>query len=290
MSGAPTREAGRGPIPARAGVGLRAPHYKEILDRHPPVAWFEVHSENVFCAGGFPLHDVERIRADYPLSFHGVGLSLGSADPLDARHLARLRERVRRLEPGLVSEHLSWSSVDGRYLHDLLPLPCTRAAVIHVADRIRRVRDYLGREILIENVSSYLEYTQSEFPEWEFLVEVLERADCGALLDVNNLYVNAVNHGFDPLAYLEAIPLARVREIHLAGHSRERIAGRELLIDTHSRPVAEPVWDLYHRAIERFGPVPVLIEWDADIPPIETLLGEARRADRLLEPSRAVSA
>lgn len=280
----------RSPVPAQAGVGLRSPHYREIIETRPAVAWFELHSENCFCEGGFPLHDVERIRTDYPLSFHGVGLSLGSTDPLDRAHLARLRDRVRHFEPDLVSEHLSWSSVDQRHLHDLLPLPRTREALRHVAERISQVQESLGREILIENISAYLEYREEDYPEWRFLVETAQRAGCGILLDINNVYVNAMNHGFEPRAYIDAVPHALVREIHLAGHTVDQIHDQVLRIDTHNRPVSKAVWDLYRYAVARFGPLPTLIEWDADIPPLETLLHEAARAQTILDTHHAVTA
>ncbi|MHB1241653.1 MAG: MNIO family bufferin maturase [Gammaproteobacteria bacterium] len=281
---------GRSPIPARAGIGLRSPHYREIIETRPAVAWFELHSENCFCEGGFPLHEVERIRQDYPLSFHGVGLSLGSTDPLDRAHLARLRERMRHFEPHMVSEHLSWSSVDQRHLHDLLPLPHTLEAVRHVAERISHVQEYLGREILIENISDYLEYREAEYPEWQFLVETAHQAGCGILLDINNIYVNAMNHGFEPQAYIDAVPRALVREIHLAGHTVNQIHGQVLRIDTHNRPVSKAVWDLYRHAVARFGPLPTLIEWDADIPPLDTLLHEAARAQAIVDAWDAVPA
>ncbi|MDE2090181.1 MAG: DUF692 domain-containing protein [Gammaproteobacteria bacterium] len=277
-------------MPAQAGVGLRAPHCRQVIEERPKVAWFEVHSENYFGDGGPHLHTLERIRADYPLSFHGVGLSLGSSDPLNEDHLQRLTSLVQRYEPALVSEHLSWGSAGGRYLNDLLPLPHTEEAINHVAARIRQVQDVLGREILIENISGYLVYADSELPEWTFLTETARRAGCGILLDVNNAYVNAVNHGFDAAAYIDAVPVERVREIHLAGYTINRIDGHELLIDTHSRPVTPPVWDLYRRAIARFGPVPTLIEWDADLPPLRALLNEAHTANLILEAHRAAPA
>jgi uncharacterized protein (UPF0276 family) len=243
------------------------------------VGWFEAHSENYFAEGGARLECLERIRADYPLSLHGVGLSLGSTDPLAADHLAKWRRLIDRFEPALVSEHLCWCSVGGRFANDLLPLPYTEEALQHVSERIARVQDYLGRRILIENVSSYLEFTCSTLSEWEFLAGVAAASGCGILLDLNNIYVAASNHGFDPYRYLEAIPTGVVGEFHLAGHSRVPIEGRELLIDTHGTPVCDAVWSLYRAALGRFGPVPTLIEWDTDIPPLAVLVGEADKAD-----------
>ena len=268
-----------GPIPARAGIGLRAPHHREVLDTHPAVAWFEVHSENFFADGG-PAHDIlTAVRCDYPLSLHGVGLSLGSNDPLNRWHLDKLKTLMERYQPGLVSEHLSWSSVGGRYLNDLLPLPYTEEALRHISARIQQVQDYLGRQILIENLSSYLQFTTSNIPEWEFIAAVAQRSGCGILLDVNNVYVNSRNHGFDAWEYLQAIPVSAVKEMHLAGHTDEG----DCLIDTHSRPVAPAVWTLYQQAVRRFGRLPTLIEWDTDIPPLSVLMSEAAQADAILE-------
>jgi uncharacterized protein (UPF0276 family) len=260
-----------------AGIGLRAPHFAEIIARRPALDFLEVHSENFFAAGGPAIAWLERFAAAYPLSLHGVGLSLGSADPLDERHLARLRALADRVQPLLVSEHLSWSSIGGRHANDLLPLPFTEEALDHVCARIGRVQDRLGRAILVENVSSYVRLAESAIPEWEFVAEVARRAGCGLLLDVNNLYVNAANHGFDARRYLQAIAPGTVGEIHLAGH--EAVGG--LLIDTHGTPVAEAVWSLYREAVARFGSRPTLVEWDTDIPALDVLLGEADRARRV---------
>ncbi|MHB8471866.1 MAG: MNIO family bufferin maturase [Gammaproteobacteria bacterium] len=268
-----------GSIPARAGIGLRTPHHREVLDTHPAVAWFEVHSENFFADGG-PAHDIlTAVRCDYPLSLHGVGLSLGSNDPLNRWHLDKLKTLMERYQPGLVSEHLSWSSVGGRYLNDLLPLPYTEEALRHISTRIQQVQDYLGRQILIENLSSYLQFTNSSIPEWEFIAAVAQHSGCGILLDVNNIYVNSRNHGFDASAYLQAIPVPTVKEMHLAGHTDEG----DCLIDTHSRPVAPAVWTLYEQAVRRFGRLPTLIEWDTDVPPLTVLMSEAARAEAILE-------
>ena len=284
--------SGPGPssIPARAGIGLRAEHYDAVLEDRPPVGWLEVHSENYFGAGGKPQDYLERIRAHYPLSLHGVGLSIGSTDPLDRRHLAKLKDLMRRFEPALVSEHLSWSSVGGRYLNDLLPLPYTEEALYHMIARVAQVQDALGRPILIENPSSYLQYVESAIPEWEFLVELAERTGCGVLLDVNNIYVSARNHGFDASAYLRAIPRHLVREIHLAGFTVNRFDGGEILVDTHDRPVWPAVWALYRQAVQRFGQIPTLIEWDTDLPELAVLVDEARRADAILEERHARAA
>lgn len=291
MTAKPTlSRLGPGPIPARAGIGLRAEHYDAVLESHPPVGWLEVHSENYFGAGGKPLDMLERIRAHYPLSLHGVGLSIGSTDPLDYRHLAKLKRLIRRFEPALVSEHLSWSSVGGRHLNDLLPLPYTKEALYHLVARVARVQDILGRPILIENPSSYLQYVESAIPEWEFLAALAERTGCGVLLDVNNVYVSACNHGFDASAYLRAIPRHIVREIHLAGFTVNRFDDGELLIDTHNRPVWPAVWALYRQAVQRFGQIPTLIEWDTDLPELAVLVNEARRADAILEERHAQAA
>lgn len=269
-------------IPARAGIGLRAPHMRELLDAHPPVAWLEVHSENYFADGGRAVTELLQVRRDYPLSLHGVGLSLGSADPLDRRHLARLKRAVERYAPVLVSEHLCWVSSAGSYFHDLLPLPYTEEALVHVVARVTAVQEQLGRQILVENVSSYLEYEHSVIPEWEFLREVAVRAGCGILLDVNNVYVNAINHGFDPHLYIASIPAEHVGEIHLAGHMQRYVEGVELLIDTHDRPVKDAVWELYAFALQSLGPKPSLLEWDNALPPLPELLAEAVKADGYL--------
>ena len=267
------------PIPAHAGVGLRAPHYHEVIENRPDIAWFEVHSENFFADGGKPHEILEQVRAHYPLSLHGVGLSLGSTDPLSTWHLDKLKGLIGRYEPGLVSEHLCWSSVDNRYLNDLLPLPYTEEALHHVTARIEQAQDYLGRQILIENLSSYLQFTDSSIPEWEFLAAVAKASGCGILLDVNNIYVNASNHGFDPMMYLNAIPVSAVQEMHLAGHSNEG----DCLIDTHSKPVTDAVWQLYTHAVARFWRIPTLIEWDIDIPALQVLRDEAHRAQHIME-------
>ncbi|BAU47814.1 hypothetical protein SVA_1239 [Sulfurifustis variabilis] len=278
------------PIPSLLGVGLRAPHYRAVLQGLPPLGWFEVHSENYFGAGGPPHHYLERVRSHYALSLHGVGLSLGSTDPLNERHLHALKRLVARYQPAFVSDHLSWSSIGGRYLNDLLPLPYTEESLAHVSARIAAVQEFLGRELLIENPSTYLRFTHSTIPEGEFLAEVARRADCGILLDVNNVYVSAVNHGLDPRVWLDAVPADRVRELHLAGHTRRRYPDGEILIDTHDAPVCPAVWALYGQALARLGARPTLIEWDSNLPPFTTLLEEAARARRCLEACDALAA
>jgi len=263
------------PVPAQAGIGLRSAHHAEFLARRPAVPWVEVHSENFFADGGAKLAVLDAVRQDYGLSLHGVGLSLGGADPLDREHLACLKRLVQRAEPALVSEHVAWGSAGGVFLNDLLPLPCTMAALRHTAARVAAVQDCLGRPILVENVSSYLQFEGAEMTEWEFLAGLAREAGCGILLDVNNIHVSAVNHGFDALDYLRGIPAALVGEIHLAGYTD---AG-DILIDTHSAPVSAPVWALYREALALLGPVPTLIEWDAELPALDRLLAEAASAD-----------
>jgi uncharacterized protein len=273
-------------LPNSAGIGLRAPHVGLVLAERPPVPWFEVHSENYFADGGQALAALDRIRADYPLSLHGVGLSLGSTDPLDIGHLAKLKRLADRIEPARVSEHLCWSSVNGRHFNDLLPLPYTTEALDHVCGRVSAVQDFLGREILVENVSSYLTFPETTIPEYEFVVAVAARTGCSLLVDVNNIYVNARNHGIDADTYLAAIPPSMVAEIHLAGFD----ASGPCLIDTHGAPVAPDVWALYERALRRFGRVPTLIEWDTDIPEFAVLQREAATAQSYLEAGLAVAA
>lgn len=266
-------------MPVSAGIGLRAQHCREILQTLPDIGWLEVHSENYFGEGGQPHYFLERIAEHYSLSLHGVGLSLGSAEPLNVEHLKKLKALINRYQPRLVSEHLCWGAVNGCHLNDLLPLPYTEEALTHVVSHITQAQDFLGRRILIENVSSYLQFQDSYIPEWEFVSEVARRADCGILLDINNIYVNAVNHDFHPQQYFDAIPADAVEEIHLAGFD----SNGECLIDTHSKPISEPVWQLYRQALEKFGNKPTLIEWDTDIPPLATLLNEAAKADAMKE-------
>jgi len=277
-------------IPATAGIGLRAVHQSQILRDRPPIGWLEVHSENYFADGGLQIDRLMSARAIYPLSLHGVGLSLGSTDPLDREHLRRLKRLVERCEPALVSEHLSWGSVQGTHFNDLLPLPMTEEALQHMIARVGAVQDTLGRRILIENPSTYLRFAAAELTEWDFLGALAAASGCGLLLDVNNVYVSARNHGFDAGAYLSALPAEAVLEMHLAGHTVKRIGEREILIDTHSAVVCDPVWDLYRCALDRFGPVPSLVEWDAEIPALEVLLSEAAKADHYLESLNVVAA
>ena len=273
-------------LPLAAGIGLRAPHLRHVLAERPAVAWFEVHSENYFAEGGPTLAALDHIRGEYPLSLHGVGMSLGSTDPLDRAHLAKLQRLIARTEPALVSEHLCWSSVGGRHLNDLLPLPYTDEALAHVCARVAEVQDVLGRELLVENVSSYLAFADATIPEWEFVAAVATRTGCRLLLDINNIHVNAVNHGFDPDRYLAAIPAAAVAEFHLAGFD----ATGPCLIDTHGATVAPEVWALYQRAIARFGPRPTLVEWDVDLPDFAVLQDEAATAQSILDEDDAIAA
>jgi uncharacterized protein (UPF0276 family) len=269
-------------FPLRAGIGLRAQHHADILACKPEVGWVEAHTENYFAAGGAQRSYLERIRACYELSLHGVGLSIGSTDPLSRTHLREVARVVRQFEPLLVSEHLSWSCVDGRFTNDLLPLPYTDEALKHMISRVARVQDALGRQILIENVSSYLQFDHSTLREWEFVAELARHSGCGILLDVNNVYVSSQNHGFDPQEYLQALPVAAVREMHLAGHTTRQIGQRQILIDTHNQHVCDAVWELYAFAIRHFGGhVPTLIEWDADIPTLDVLVAEAAKADHI---------
>jgi uncharacterized protein (UPF0276 family) len=276
---APHMRVAKAAIPAKAGIGLRSRHYRDVLNDQPVVAWFEVHSENYFGKGGAPLSYLEAVRNDYPLSLHGVGMSLGSVDELDSRHLRQLKELISRIEPALVSEHLAWNSFGGRYLNDLAPIPYTDAALTHLAARISRAQDFLGRQILLENPSSYLEYRFSSYSEAEFLNELSKRTGCGILLDVNNVYVSCQNHGWNALAYLYGIDAARVAEMHLAGHGRNAAGEHSILIDTHDRPVCEAVWQLYQAALRIIGSRPTLIEWDADLPSWQVLVDQAARAD-----------
>lgn len=264
--------------PDLAGIGLRTPHYQAMLATRPPVGFLEVHSENFFGDGGQPLKYLGRFREDYPVSIHGVGLSLGSTDPLDIDHLRKLKRLVDATEPFLVSEHLCWVGVQGRFLNDLLPLPYTPESLEHVVCRLGELQDYLKRPVLVENVSSYLEFVESTIPEWEFVREVASRTGCRILLDVNNIYVNAVNHGFDAQTYLDSIARGSVGEIHLAGFQDTG----EILIDNHGSSVCDEVWRLYEHTLQRFGNVPTIIEWDTDIPALPILLGEAEKASRIL--------
>ncbi len=276
-------------IAADIGVGLRAPHIAEVLASRPAIGWFEVHAENYMGRGpGFAA--LMKVRRDYPLSLHGVGLSLGTAEGLDRAHLQALKELVERSEPFLVSEHLSWSVTGGVYLNDLLPLPLTEETLAVVSRNIALMQETLGRRVLIENPSSYLRFRHSAIPEPEFLAELVRRTGCGLLCDVNNIYVSCTNFAEDAAAYLAAFPGEAVGEIHLAGHFRSERRGRALLIDDHGAQVSDEVWALYRRALERFGMVPTLIEWDKNLPPWAALLAEARRAQEVAESIMAADA
>lgn len=271
-----------GPVPAAAGVGLKGPHYREILDTRPAVGWFEVHPENYMGAGGAPHAYLSAVRDCYPLSFHGVGLSLGGVGPLDADHLARWVSLVDRYEPALVSEHLAWSAFDGAFLNDLLPLPLTDEALDLMVDHVDQMQTALGRQVLIENPSTYLLTEQDTMSEPDFLRALAKRSGCGLLLDVNNVYVSCSNHGMDPGAYVAAFPLTFVKEIHLAGHATETHGTAELRIDDHGSPVCDDVWALFDRVLVETGPVPSLIEWDTDVPEWAVLKKEADRAQHYL--------
>jgi len=269
-----------GALPTGTGIGLRSQHVAELLARRPAVPWLEVHPEN-YLNGAAACASLESVRRDYPVSLHGVGLSLGTAGELDLGHLGRLKSLVDRIEPCLVSEHLSWSTIGGAYLNHLLPLPYTEESLAVVAEHVALVQETLGCRILIENPSSYLRFRQSSMGEPQFLAELARRAGCGLLCDVNNIHVSAWNVGLDADAYLDALPAPAVGEIHLAGHAVNDADGRVVLIDDHGSPVAPPVWALYRKALARFGPVPTLIEWDTDLPELDVLLSEARTADGL---------
>lgn len=256
------------------GLGLRTKHYPDILSTWPKVDWFEAITENYMDSGGKPLAVLEEIRQHYPIALHGVALSIGSADPLNEKYLKKLKTLVERIQPVIVSDHLCWSGVGGEQLHDLLPLPFTEESVKHVVSRVLQIQEFLGRAILLENVSTYVTYKHSVMPEWEFLSEVARRSGCGILLDVNNIYVNSKNHLFDPLVYVENIPAEKIGQIHVAGHTDMG----SYLFDTHSKPVIEPVWELYRKTLERAGQVSTLIEWDDDIPEFSRLQEEAAKA------------
>ncbi|HET9299884.1 MAG TPA: DUF692 domain-containing protein [Candidatus Polarisedimenticolaceae bacterium] len=264
------------------GSGLHREHYAIVLQDRPPVRWFELISENFMVEGGRPRQVLERVRTDYPVALHGVSASLGSAEPLDPQYLERLAELVRRTDPVIVSDHLCWTRLGAHNSHDLLPLPFTEEAVGVAAAKIRRMQDRLGRQILVENVSTYLRFAGSTLTEWEFVAAVTEEADCGLLLDVNNVFVNARNHGFAPEDYLAGLPAGRVRQFHLAGHQDHG----DHILDTHDGPIAGPVWDLFRSAVDRFGPQPTIIERDEDIPPLPVLLAEIAQAQEVLDAGR----
>src|SRR6201992_3087278 len=263
------------------GIGLRIPHYQHILGEKPVVDWFEIISENYMVDGGRPLQVLDQILDQYRVVQHGVSMYFGSAQPLSREHLKRLKSLVRRTRTPWLSDHLCWGSVDGRYTHDLLPMPYTFEAVKATAEKIRSVQDFVEVPVVVENVSSYAEYHVSEMTEWEFLTEVVERADCGILLDVNNIYVSSQNHSFNPLDYVNSVPAERVAQIHIAGHSKYR----KYILDTHDHPVIDPVWKLYDRAIQRVGHTATLLEWDDSIPTFNEVHDEALKADKFLASS-----
>jgi uncharacterized protein (UPF0276 family) len=256
------------------GIGLRPKHFTDLLAAPPPVDWLEATSENYLALGGRPIAVLEKVRRDVPVVLHGVSLSIGAVDPLSSSYLRALRALADRVQPALVSDHLCWGSHGGRYAHDLWPLPHTEEALAHVVARVEQVQEALGRQIALENVSSYLTYRDSTMSEWEFLSEVAERADCGILLDLNNIYVSAKNHGFTQGDYIDGISPARVVQFHLAGHQDKGA----WLLDSHDHEVPEPVWDLYRQALRRFGRVPALIEWDDNIPELAELVAQSRKA------------
>jgi uncharacterized protein (UPF0276 family) len=256
------------------GVGLRRQHYSHVLETRPEVDWFEVVSENFMVAGGRALEVLEGVRASYPIAMHGVSMSIGSTDPLNRDYLKQLRDLARRFEPAWISDHLCWTGVGGRNLHDLLPLPYTEEAIRHVVARIREVQDALERPILIENVSSYMAFADSTMTEWEFISAIADEADCGILLDINNIFVSAFNHRFDANQYIDAVPPERVVQYHLAGHSDHGT----YLLDTHDHPVRDEVWALFERAVRRFGAVSAIVEWDDNIPEFAELANTADHA------------
>ncbi len=276
-------DVGRVRVPPRAGVGLKPEHYRTIVETGPDMGFFEVHAENYMGAGGPPHRYLATIRERYPLSLHGVGLSIGVDRPLDPAHLQRLRTLIGRYAPGLYSEHLAWSTHDGGFLNDLLPLPYTPETPARVCEHVDEVQEVLGRQMLLENPSTYLAFAESTYSEIDFITEVVRRTGCGLLFDINNVFVSCTNQEWDPVRYVDDYPLAHVREIHLAGHAVEADdRQRPLLIDTHDRPVDEIVWGLFAHAVARIGPVPTLIEWDADVPAWPVLKAEAERAEAIL--------
>ena len=272
-------------LPCTAGIGLRAPHYREVLEALPQLGWVEVHSENFF-GGGAPLHTLLRVREHYPVSLHGVGLGLASTAPIDWKRLSALRSLCDAVQPAAVSEHLCWNSAAGVVVNDLLPFPYTEAALSRVAIRVDQVQEKLGRQLLVENLSSYLSFPHSEMSEGEFLAELVRRTGCGILFDVENLYVNTRNLGVDAAAFIDAIPAVAVQEYHLAGYS----VRDGCLVDTHDHPVYPEVWELYERVLQHIGPRPTLIEWDSDIPPLPVLMGEAAKAQQRMEDVRVCAA
>jgi uncharacterized protein (UPF0276 family) len=271
-------------IPLRAGVSLKPKHYRTILETNPNIGFFEVHAENYMGAGGPPHRYLTEIRCRYPLSLHGVGLSIGADRPLDREHLGRIALLVERYQPSIFSEHLAWSTHESSFLNDLLPLPYTTETLARVCDHIDEIQESLERQMLLENPATYLAFAESTYSEIDFIAEIVRRTGCGLLLDVNNVYVASVNHEWNPETYVDRYPLTHVKEIHLAGHARDADdEGRPLLIDTHDRPVDEIVWALFAHAIERLGPTPTLIEWDAKVPEWKLLQAEAERAEATMD-------
>ncbi|KTD42479.1 DUF692 domain-containing protein [Legionella quateirensis] len=261
------------------GLGLRPNYYEEIVSRKPDLDWFEILSENYLVPGGKPLYYLDKIRQDYSIVMHGVSLSLGSSDALDMDYMHELKNLANRIEPVWISDHLCWTGVDSLNVHDLLPVPYTNEAINHIVSRIQQIQEFLGRPLLIENVSSYLTFKQSEMTEWAFLSEIVKKSGCYILLDVNNIYVSSVNHQFNPLDYIHSVPADRVAQIHLAGHSNHG----DYIIDTHDAPVIQPVWDLYADTIQRLGPVSTMIERDDNMPPFDELLHELNHARLIVE-------
>ncbi|MDD2843027.1 MAG: DUF692 domain-containing protein [Tolumonas sp.] len=260
------------------GLGLRPEHYQDFITQKQPLDWLEILSDNYLVAGGKPLFYLDQIRQDYPLVMHGVAMNIGSIDPLNFDYLTALKQLAKRIEPALISDHLCWTGVHNQYLHDLLPLPYTDETISHVADRILQIQDFLGRRLVIENLSSYIQ-SDTGMSEWEFIGAICQQADCDLLLDINNIFVSSHNHGFDPLDYLHGIPAQRVRQIHLAGHSQHE----NYLIDTHDQPVCDEVWQLYQQAIHHLGFIPTMIERDGNIPPLPELLAEVNHARNMIE-------
>lgn len=291
LSIVPSEQRVTAAIPPRSGAGLKPEHYREILQSAPDIGFFEVHAENYMGAGGPPHRYLEAIRARYPISLHGVGLSIGGAAPLDRAHLARLKQLIDRYEPGLFSEHLAWSTHETSFLNDLLPLPYTAETLSRVAEHIDEVQSFVGRQLLLENPSTYVVFAESEIPETEFLRQLAKQTGCGLLLDLNNVEVSATNHSYDPVAYLDGFPLEHVGEIHLAGHSEAYdTAGHRFLIDAHGSPVESSVWRLYRYMLLRRGAAPTLIEWDNEVPAWPVLLAEARKAERVLSGNISIQA
>lgn len=279
----------RQPIPASAGIGLRAPHIRQVIDTLPEAAWFEVHSENYFAPGGAMLRQLAAVREHYPISLHGVGLSLGSDDWPYHPHLTKLKKLIDHIQPGLVSEHISWGAAGQLHLNSLLPLPYTEEALNVMIEHVDTIQSFLKRQILVENASTYLEYAHSTMPEWEFVTELVRRSGCGLLLDINNIYVNSVNHVFDPMQFIDAVDPTTVGEMHLAGFSRKEHLPVPLLIDSHDHPVYPEVWDLYRKTVQLIGIKPTLIEWDAHIPEFSVLQAEADKAGEVINAHSAVA-